>query len=250
MRERQEGRYYGLGITIAVVDGDITVVSLFEGSPAYQKGLRRGDVIAKIEGEDTKGWTSDDAVKKLRGPKGTSVQHLAQARRLRPADRAGGHARRDPHPDRAGGASCSTRRPATSAYPSSARTPTRSWARRLRDLQRQGMKRLVFDLRGNPGGALDQAIRVANRFLPRGDMIVYTRGRVPNSDQDYRATEAERLPEHPDGDADQPQQRERVGDRLRRAAGSRPLAHRRRDDVRQGARAVGLSRQRGRGRRA
>src|SRR5215212_8791853 len=54
MRERQEGRYYGLGITIAVVDGEITVVSLFEGSPAYQKGLRRGDIIAKIEGEETK----------------------------------------------------------------------------------------------------------------------------------------------------------------------------------------------------
>ena len=44
------------------------------------------------------------------------------------------------------------------------------------------MKRLVFDLRGNPGGPLDQAIRMANRFLPRGSMIVYTRGRVPNSD--------------------------------------------------------------------
>ena len=52
------------------------------------------------------------------------------------------------------------------------------------------MKRLVFDLRNNPGGALDQAIKVANRFLPRGDMVVYTRGRVPNSDQDYRATES------------------------------------------------------------
>ena len=51
------------------------------------------------------------------------------------------------------------------------------------------MKRLVFDLRGNPGGALDQAIRVSNRFLPKGDLIVYTRGRVQNSDQDYRATE-------------------------------------------------------------
>ena len=51
------------------------------------------------------------------------------------------------------------------------------------------MKRLVLDLRDNPGGPLDQAIRVANRFLPRGDMIVYTRGRVANSDQDYRATE-------------------------------------------------------------
>jgi carboxyl-terminal processing protease len=53
----------------------------------------------------------------------------------------------------------------------------------------KGMKRLVLDLRDNPGGALDQAISIANRFLPRGDMIVYTRGRVPNSDQDYRATE-------------------------------------------------------------
>src|ERR1700704_1167652 len=55
MRERQEGRYYGLGITIAVVDGEITVVSLFEGSPAYQKGLRRRDIISRIEGEETKG---------------------------------------------------------------------------------------------------------------------------------------------------------------------------------------------------
>jgi carboxyl-terminal processing protease len=73
MRERQEGRYYGLGISIQVVDGDITVFSLFEGSPAYQKGLRRGDVIAQIEGKDTKGWTSDEAVRMLRGPRGTSV---------------------------------------------------------------------------------------------------------------------------------------------------------------------------------
>src|SRR3954466_12256266 len=74
MRERQEGRDYGLGISIQVIDGEITVAALFEGSPAYQKGLRRGDVIAKIEGEDTKGWTSDQAVRKLRGPKGTPVR--------------------------------------------------------------------------------------------------------------------------------------------------------------------------------
>src|SRR5687767_4071166 len=73
MRERQEGRYYGLGITINVVDGDVTVFNVFEGSPAYQKGLRRGDVIVLIEGETTKGWNTDQAVRKLRGPKGTSV---------------------------------------------------------------------------------------------------------------------------------------------------------------------------------
>src|SRR3954470_8545791 len=73
LRERQEGHYYGLGISINVVDGDITVMSLFEGSPAYKKGIRRGDVIAKINGEDAKGWTSDQAVSKLRGPRGTPV---------------------------------------------------------------------------------------------------------------------------------------------------------------------------------
>ncbi len=74
LRERQEGRYYGLGITIQVVDGDITVVSLFEGSPAYRKGVRRGDVIARIKGQDTKGWTSEKAVGELRGPRGTTVE--------------------------------------------------------------------------------------------------------------------------------------------------------------------------------
>src|SRR5688500_357806 len=56
MRERQEGRYYGLGISIQVIDGEITVFTVFEGSPAYQKGLRRGAIIATIENEETKGW--------------------------------------------------------------------------------------------------------------------------------------------------------------------------------------------------
>jgi carboxyl-terminal processing protease len=59
----------------------------------------------------------------------------------------------------------------------------------LQDLKLQGMRRLVLDLRGNPGGQLDQAIRVSNRFLPKGDLIVYTKGRMPNSDMSYRATE-------------------------------------------------------------
>src|ERR1044072_2983300 len=59
----------------------------------------------------------------------------------------------------------------------------------LHELSTKGMKRLLYDIRGNPGGPLDQAIKVSNEFLPRGRMIVYTRGRISNSDQDYRATE-------------------------------------------------------------
>jgi carboxyl-terminal processing protease len=189
MRERQEGRYYGLGITIAVVDGEITVVSLFEGSPAYQKGLRRGDIIAKIEGEETKGWTSDDAVRKLRGPKGTPVKIALK--------RSGfdqlinlAVVRDEIHIPTVPAAFMLDPQTGYVRLSEFGENTDQELGQALRALQRQGMKRLVFDLRNNPGGALDQAIKVANRFLPRGDMVVYTRGRVPNSDQDYRATES------------------------------------------------------------
>jgi len=189
MRERQEGRYYGLGISIQVVDGEITVFSLFEGSPAYQKGLRRGDVIARIEGQDTKGWTSDQDVRQLRGARGTPVRisikrssydnlidlevlrdeiHIPTVRAAFMLDASTGYL----------------------LLQDFGENTDQELGRALRELRGQGMRRLVFDLRNNPGGALDQAIRVANRFLPRGDLIVYTRGRVANSDQDYRATQA------------------------------------------------------------
>ncbi len=189
MRERQEGRYYGLGITIAVVDGEITVVSLFEGSPAYQKGLRRGDIIGKIEGEDTKGWTSDDAVKKLRGPKGTPVRiSLKRSGFDQLIDLS--VVRDEIHIPTVPSAFMLDPQTGYIRVSEFGENTDQELGQALKNLQRQGMKRLVFDLRNNPGGALDQAIKVANRFLPRGDMVVYTRGRVPNSDQDYRATES------------------------------------------------------------
>jgi carboxyl-terminal processing protease len=189
MRERQEGRYYGLGITIAVVDGEITVVSLFEGSPAYQKGLRRGDIIGKIEGEETKGWTSDDAVRKLRGPKGTPVRiSLKRSGFDQLIDLA--VIRDEIHIPTVPASFMVDAQTGYVRLSEFGENTDQELGQALRALQRQGMKRLVFDLRNNPGGALDQAIKVANRFLPRGAMVVYTRGRVPNSDQDYRATES------------------------------------------------------------
>ena len=188
MRERQEGRYYGLGITINVVDGDVTVFNVFEGSPAYQKGLRRGDVIAKIEGEDAKGWTSEQAVSRLRGPKQPSVNiSIRRAGYDGLIDLA--VTRDEVHIPTVPAA---VMLDATTGYiklQDFGENTDQELGRALEMLTKQGMARLVFDLRGNPGGALDQAIRVSNRFLPKGDLIVYTRGRVPNSDQDYRATE-------------------------------------------------------------
>ena len=123
-------------------------------------------------------------------------------------------------------------------------TSDRELGAALEQLTAKGMKRLVLDLRDNPGGPLDQAIAISNRFLPHGDMIVYTRGRVPNSDQDYRATEQSdytHLPIVVLVNRNSASASEIVS---RRAAGSRPRARRRRDDVRQGAGAVGLPHQR------
>ena len=188
MRERQEGRYYGLGISINVIEGDVTVFNVFEGSPAYQKGLRRGDVIAKIEGEETKGWTTEQAVRKLRGPKGSSVNvTLRRVGYPGPIDLAVN--RDEVHIPTVPAAIMLD---ATTGYIKLldfGENTDQELGKALHDLTQKGMKRLVFDLRANPGGALDQAIRVSNRFLPKGDLIVYTRGRVPNSDQDYRGTE-------------------------------------------------------------
>jgi carboxyl-terminal processing protease len=188
MRERQEGRYYGLGISIQVVADDITVFTVFEGSPAYQKGLRRGDIIARIENEDTKGWQTEQAVGKLRGPKGTTVSIG-----IKRAGYEGLINLQVPRDE----VRMPTIHAAVMIDPATGYIRLQDFGestdselgRALRDLTQQGMKRLVLDLRENPGGALDQAIKVSNRFLPRGDLIVYTRGRAPNSDQDYRATE-------------------------------------------------------------
>ena len=187
MRERQEQRYYGLGITIQSLDRNITVVRVFEGSPAHQKGLRRGDVIAKTADQDLTGWTTDQAVSKLRGPKGTFVN--ISIRRPGIADLLPMDVMRDQVTIPSIPAHFITRGDVgLIRLEDFAEHTDDELGEALDDLRRQGMKKLVLDLRGNPGGQLDQAIRVSNRFLPRGDLIVYTRGRVDNSDEDYHAT--------------------------------------------------------------
>ncbi len=208
MRERQGGRYYGLGITIQVIDLDINVVSLFEGTPAYKKGIRRGDIIMRIAGQDVRSWKdeqgkplggaalSDRAVKMLRGPKGTLVQVALK--------RPGYDKLIDIQVPRdeitIPSITASFMIDAQTGYvrvSEFAENTDHDLGVALDELRAKGMKRLVFDLRNNPGGALDQAIKVANRFLPQGAMIVYTRGRVPNSDQDYFATEKSNFTEVP-----------------------------------------------------
>ena len=188
MQERQGGRYFGLGITIQSIDGDITATSLFEGSPAYRKGVRRGDVIARVDGDSAKGWTTDQAAKRMRGQKGTLV-HLSLRRRgfdqLIELDVSRDEINIPTIP-------ASFMIDETTGYirlENFAQQTDNDLTSTLKTLKGHGMKRLMLDLRGNPGGPLDQAIKVSSKFLQPGQMVVYTRGRVPNSDQDFRAAD-------------------------------------------------------------
>ena len=188
MRERQEGRYYGLGVTIQAPNGDITAVRVFEGSPAHDKGIRRGDVIAEIEGQTTKGWTTDDAVAKLRGPKGTVVNIGIRRKGLEQLIPVAVNRDQVSIPSLSA-VFMIDRETGYVGVTDFAEHTDEDLGTALESLTKKGMKRLVLDLRSNPGGQLDQAIRITNRFVPKGAMVVYTRGRVPNSDQDYRATD-------------------------------------------------------------
>jgi carboxyl-terminal processing protease len=188
LRERQSGSYYGLGIQIQVLDGDITVMSIFEGSPAYKKGLRRNDVIARINGDEAKGWSADDAVAKLKGPKGTTVN--ISLRRRGYDGLIDLEIERDAvNMSTVRGAFMIDKETGYVKLGDFSETSNDEVGNALKSLGAKGMKRLILDLRDNPGGPLDQAIRISNRFLPKGELIAYTRGRTPNSNEEYRATE-------------------------------------------------------------
>lgn len=181
-----QGRFGGLGIEITVRNGILTVVSPIEDTPAFKAGVKAGDQILKIEDEFTKDMTIMQAVKKMRGPKGSKIN--LSIKREGGSDLLNFSIVRDTIRVQ----SVRSRMLEEGyAYIRLAQFQERS----DRDLQRAleklssekgGIKGLVLDLRNNPGGLLTQAVRVADLFLDSG-LIVYTEGRSDNQKQKYFA---------------------------------------------------------------
>ncbi len=189
LQERQQGSYHGLGISVQMREGNLTVISPFEGTPAYRLGIRSGDIISKIEGDPTHGVELDAAVKKLRGPKGSEVTiSITRAGYDQPLDFTIVRDKIDlksvPY------AFMLNEDTGYVRISDFTETTDRELHENLVALQIDGATKMVLDLRNNPGGLLDQAVLVSNTFLEKGSLVVYTEGRTAGSDVQYLAEQA------------------------------------------------------------
>ncbi|RMF87603.1 MAG: S41 family peptidase [Nitrospinota bacterium] len=187
MQMETEGEFGGIGVEVTFKDDQLTVVSPIEDTPAFRAGLKAGDQILKIDGEPTKNMSLMEAVKRMRGPRGTQViltimregfqapQDFVLARdiikiksvkyRLLPGN-IGYVKIRSFHKNTA-----------------------EELDEALFDLEEQQMTGLILDLRNNPGGLLNQAVEVADRFLAKEQLIVFTRGRMANQNMEFKSHE-------------------------------------------------------------
>ena len=195
MQVETRGNFGGLGIQIAIKDDQLTVIAPIDDTPAYRAGIEAGDKIIKIEDQPTNDMTLMEAVKLLRGPKGTQVTitimrdgfdkpreftivrdiieiksvsyrmlvHNIGYLRLRQFQEDSADEMEDA----------------------------------LRDLEENDMEGLILDLRSNPGGLLNSAVDVADKFLEKGKLIVYTEGRKKNQDMRFVAHQEFTHPNYP-----------------------------------------------------
>lgn len=191
MQAETKGRFEGLGIEIAMKDGVLTVVSPIEDTPAFKAGILAGDQILKIEGEPTKNLTLMDSVKRLRGPKGTKVT-IAIMREgfTKPRDFT---LIRDVIPVRSVRHELLEKHYGyirVSQFQEKTDSEFETAVKALEEESKGGLWGLILDLRNNPGGLLDQAVKVADRFIDSG-LIVSMDGRKEDQKMKFYA--------HPEG---------------------------------------------------
>ena len=187
MQDRQKETFFGLGILVGVRDGKLTVITPIVGGPAAKLGIQAGDVIHRIEGEPTERMTLEEAVRELKGPKDTQV-NITIVRRGLPEPLDIDVTRGEVDQETVQYSYMLDDETGYLMIREFQRSTGREVAESLRELKELGMQRLVVDLRLNGGGLLDQAIEVADQFVPEGSLIVETRGRVQNSDTRYYST--------------------------------------------------------------
>ncbi|MEY3311014.1 MAG: hypothetical protein RL348_342 [Bacteroidota bacterium] len=184
-----QGSFEGIGVEFDIVKDTITIVTPISGGPSEALGIQSGDKIVKIDDTLAIGLTREDVPKKLRGPKGTHVK--ISVKRGPETKLIDYDIVRDKIPIYTVDASFiidKTDIGLISINRFAATTHT-EFVEAARKLKAEGMKKLILDLRNNPGGYLDQAFKLADEFLTGGQKIVYTKGRRPEVDEDYYSSD-------------------------------------------------------------
>jgi carboxyl-terminal processing protease len=196
LSEHTSGNYAGLGIQIDVREGWITVVAPLPETPAERAGVQTGDQIIEVDGKSTEGWKNDQAVKALRGEAGSKI--TIAVRRSGIAEpitynltRAQIHVRSVPAGTLFdGGVGYISLNPV-------AETSADELKEQITGMKAKGMKSLILDLRLNPGGLMDQGVKVADLFLDARQEIVATRGRARGSTKEFYDEARQAWPELP-----------------------------------------------------
>ena len=187
LREEQKGSFFGIGAIIQQHEQGIAIISPMRGGPAERLGVRSGDIIKEIDGVSTEGMSSNAALQKLRGEKGTLVELSVQ---------------RTGMPGLLRFSIPRAEVPTNSVYFSFMLTPTTGlilikdfgettsdeFERAVATLKKQGMKQLVLDLRGNGGGVLDAAIGICRQLLGPDQLIVSQKGRDGHEESQTRTS--------------------------------------------------------------
>jgi carboxyl-terminal processing protease len=198
MKIETKGSFGGLGIEISIKDGMLTVISPIEDTPAYKAGIKAGDQIVKIDDKFTKDLSVMDAVKRMRGPKGSKViltimregfekpkefpliRDIIQVKsvKYKTLDDGFGYVR-------------------IAQFQEKTDDDLSAALEALKKANNGALHGLVLDLRNDPGGLLDQAVRVADHFLAEGKLIVYTEGREKDSKMRFTASKMDKEPNYP-----------------------------------------------------
>jgi carboxyl-terminal processing protease len=190
------GKYGGIGISVGIKNGAITVISTMDGSPAHRAGILPGDRIIAVDGLTAKSLRLQEMSTYVKGEPGTKVRltivregepHPLEMELVREMIAVENIAYAGVVDDGIGYVKLTK----------FSKTANADFVGALKSLNKSGMKGLIVDLRGNPGGLLDAAIDITNQFVRKGQMITYTRGRAAESTRYYRADNEPLLPDLP-----------------------------------------------------
>jgi carboxyl-terminal processing protease len=198
MKIDTKGAFGGLGIEISIKDGILTVISPIEDTPAFKAGIKSGDQILRIDDKFTKDLNINDAVKRMRGQKGTKViltimrdgfdkpqefslmRDIIQVRSVRSKlmEDGYGYVR-------------------IAQFQEKTDEDLAKFLKSMKEENKGELKGLVLDMRNDPGGLLDQAVKVAEHFIEDGEMIVYTEGREKDSKMQFTSRKGTKEPKYP-----------------------------------------------------